>query len=86
MKEYIIRVANDGSYRIYNSYMGRQTTEIPIHSSILGVTLTAVLCRIDTLPPVGSVDYDYDAEEVTNDSYPDGIIVDEFINPDGSFI
>ena len=67
MKEYIIRVANDGSYRIYNSYMGRQTTEIPIHSSILGATLTAVLCRIDNLPPIGSVDYDYDAEEVKED-------------------
>lgn len=67
MKEYIIRVANNGSYRIYNSYMGRQTTEIPIHSTILGATLTAVLSRIDTLPPTGSVDYDYDAEEVKED-------------------
>lgn len=67
MKEYIIRVANDGSYRIYNSYMGRQTTEIPIQHSVLGLTLSGVLRGLARVEAMTSVDYDYDAEVIKED-------------------
>lgn len=68
MKEYIIRVADDGSYRIYNSYMGRQTTEILIPPlSVLKASLPGVIHLLDQLETTKSVDYDYDAEEVKED-------------------
>lgn len=68
MKEYIIRVKDDGSYRVYNSYMGRQTTEILIPPfSVLKASLTGVIRLLDQLETTKSVDYDYDAEEVKED-------------------
>lgn len=68
MKEYIIRVANDGSYRVYNSYMGRQTNEILIPAfSVLNASLAGVIRLLGQLETRKSVDYDYDAEEVKED-------------------
>ena len=68
MKEYIIRVENDGSYRIYNSYMGRQTNEILIPPfAIFKASIAGVIHRLALLETTKSVDYDYDAEEVKED-------------------
>ncbi len=85
MKEYILRVSNNGSYRIYESYAGRQTRQLHIPLSLDLLALSKILGSLDKFPK-SNAEYDYDAEEVTNDSYPDGIIADEFINPDGSIV
>jgi len=67
MKEYVIRVENDGRYAIYESYGGRPIREIKIPTlSLANLELSRILSKLPTFQK-GAVDYDYDAEEVKED-------------------